>query len=87
LRPFGSNRTSRSWTFDSQTARVEACRQVCAEAPDSKVMILTSCAEEDALYAVVMAGAASYILKDLDTRKLADALVTVPRAARCWIRR
>lgn len=56
---------------------VEACRQIRAQAPDSKVVILTSYADEDALYSAVMAGAAGYILKDLDAGKLRDALVTV----------
>ena len=56
---------------------VEACRQIRAEAPESKIIILTSYADEDALYAAVMAGAAGYILKDLDARKLHDAVITV----------
>ena len=56
---------------------VEACRQIRAEAPESKIVILTSYADEDALYAAVMAGAAGYILKDLDARKLHDAVITV----------
>ena len=56
---------------------VEACRQIREQAPDSKVVILTSYADEDALYSAVMAGAAGYILKDLDSRKLRDALTTV----------
>lgn len=56
---------------------VEACRQIRAVAPESKIVILTSYADEDALYSAVMAGAAGYILKDLDSRKLHDAIVTV----------
>jgi two-component system response regulator DevR len=56
---------------------VEGCRQIRAEAPGSQVVILTSYADEDALYSAVMAGAAAYILKDLDAGKLRAALVTV----------
>lgn len=56
---------------------VEACRQILAIAPESKIVILTSYADEDALYSAVMAGAAGYILKDLDSGKLRDAIVTV----------
>lgn len=56
---------------------VEACRQIMAVAPESKIVILTSYADEDALYSAVMAGAAGYILKDLDGGKLHDAIVTV----------
>lgn len=56
---------------------VEACRQIRAGAPGSKVLILTSYADDDALYSAVMAGAAGYILKDLDARKLRDTLTTI----------
>ena len=56
---------------------VEACRQIRARAPDSKVVILTSYADNDALYSAVMAGAAGYVLKDLDARELRDTLTTV----------
>jgi two-component system, NarL family, response regulator DevR len=56
---------------------VEACRQIRAGAPGSKVLILTSYANDDALYSAVMAGAAGYILKDLDARKLRDTLHTI----------
>lgn len=56
---------------------IEACRQIRADAPESKIVILTSYANEDALYAAVMAGAAGYILKDLDAKKLQDAVITV----------
>jgi DNA-binding NarL/FixJ family response regulator len=56
---------------------VEACRQIRDEMPESRVVILTSYASEDALYSAVMAGAAGYILKELDAGKLRDAVVTV----------
>ena len=56
---------------------VEACRQIRAAAPGSKVVILTSYADNDALYSAVMAGAAGYVLKDLDARELRDTLTTV----------
>ncbi len=56
---------------------VEACRQILAVAPDIKIVILTSYEDEDALYSAVMAGAAGYILKDLDSSKLRDAIITV----------
>lgn len=56
---------------------VEACRRILADAPDSKVVILTSYADENALYSAVLAGASGYILKDLDAGKLRQSLVTV----------
>ena len=56
---------------------VEACRQIRDAMPDSRILILTSYADEDALYSAVMAGAVGYILKDLDSQRLRDAILTV----------
>lgn len=56
---------------------VEACREIRASHPNVAVLILTSYADEDALFAAVMAGAAGYVLKDLDAAALQDAIVTV----------
>lgn len=56
---------------------VEACRTIREAHPDINVLILTSYADEDALFAAVMAGAAGYVLKDLDPTQLRDAIITV----------
>jgi DNA-binding NarL/FixJ family response regulator len=58
---------------------VEACRDIRSQAPDTKVIILTSYADEDALFAAIMAGAAGYVLKDLDPSRLQDSIITVGR--------
>jgi two-component system, NarL family, response regulator DevR len=58
---------------------VEACRDIRSAVPETKVIILTSYADEDALFAAIMAGAAGYVLKDLDPSRLQDAIVTVGR--------
>ncbi len=58
---------------------VEACREIRSQAPDTKVIILTSYADEDALFAAIMAGAAGYVLKDLDPSRLQDSIITVGR--------
>ena len=58
---------------------VEACREIRDQSPDTKVIILTSFADEDALFSAIMAGAAGYVLKDLDAARLQDAIVTVGR--------
>ncbi len=58
---------------------VEACRDIRSQAPDIKVIILTSYADEDALFAAIMAGAAGYVLKDLDPSRLQEAIATVGR--------
>jgi DNA-binding NarL/FixJ family response regulator len=56
---------------------VTACRQIREEMPDVKVLILTSHADEDALFNAVLAGAAGYVLKDLDTTGIQRAILTV----------
>ena len=58
---------------------VEACREIRSQAPDTKVIILTSYADEDALFAAIMAGASGYVLKDLDPSRLQDSIITVGR--------
>lgn len=58
---------------------VEACREVRNIRPETKVLILTSHADRNALFSAVMAGAAGYLLKDLDTTKIQEAVRTVSR--------
>ena len=42
---------------------VEACRQIKERWPEIKVLMLTSFADDEALYASIMAGASGYVLK------------------------
>ncbi len=53
---------------------VEACREIRAQRPDTKVLMLTSYADEDAVFASIMAGANGYLLKQARTRVLIDAI-------------
>lgn len=56
---------------------IEACREIRALRPQTQVLILTSYADDDALFSAVMAGAAGYVLKDLDPARLRDAVRTI----------
>lgn len=56
---------------------IEACREIRAARPDARILILTSYADDDALFSAVMAGAAGYVLKDLDPGRLKDAVRSV----------
>jgi len=58
---------------------VEACRQIRSDLPDTQVLILTSHADEDALFSAVLAGAAGYVLKDLDPSGIQRAIIEVGR--------
>ncbi len=53
---------------------VEACREIRARRPETKVLMLTSYADEDAVFASIMAGANGYLLKQARTRVLIDAI-------------
>ena len=45
------------------TSGIEACQQITAQLPNTKVIMLTSYAEEEMLFAAVRAGAVGYVLK------------------------
>ncbi len=56
---------------------VDACRQIRAGCPDSKVLFLTSYADDDTVLAAILSGAQGYVLKDIDTQSLVEAIKTV----------
>jgi two-component system response regulator DevR len=58
---------------------VEACREIRAERPDARVLMLTSYSDEEAVIASIMAGAAGYLLKDTDSEKLIEGIETIAR--------
>jgi DNA-binding NarL/FixJ family response regulator len=58
---------------------IEACRDIRANLPDTKVLILTSFADDEALFSAIMAGAAGYVLKQVKGNDLLDAVHKVHR--------
>ncbi len=58
---------------------VEACREIRARWPHISVLMLTSFADDEALFASIMAGASGYVLKQI---KGSDLLRSIRRAGR-----
>ena len=58
---------------------VEAIRQIRAAGAVGKVIVLTSFADDQKVFAAVRAGAAGYLLKDVSPRELVEAIRTVNR--------
>lgn len=56
---------------------VDACREILAVAPDTRVLFLTSYADDDSVLAAVLAGARGYVLKELDAASLLRAIHAV----------
>jgi DNA-binding NarL/FixJ family response regulator len=53
---------------------VEACRRIKADNPDTRVVMLTSYQDEEAIVGSVMAGASGYLLKQADAERLIQAI-------------
>jgi len=56
---------------------VELCRDVRSACPDTRCLMLTSYADDDALLAAVMAGASGFVLKQILGQNLVAAVHTV----------
>ena len=59
---------------------IEACREIRAEFPTTKVVILTSYPDEEAVLSAIIAGASGYLLKQIRGRDLVSALESVGRS-------
>ncbi len=53
---------------------IEACREIRSEQPQTRVVILTSYPDEEAVFASIVAGASGYLLKQIRGRDLVAAL-------------
>lgn len=53
---------------------IEACRDIIARFPGTKVLMLTSYADEEALMASIIAGASGYVLKKVKGDDLVDSI-------------
>jgi DNA-binding NarL/FixJ family response regulator len=58
---------------------IEACREIRAEFPATRVVILTSYPDEEAVLSAIIAGASGYLLKQIRSRDLVSALESVGR--------
>jgi two-component system response regulator DevR len=58
---------------------IEACREIREERPETRVVMLTSYPDEDAVLSAIVAGASGYLLKQVRARDLVDALERVAR--------
>src|SRR6266480_2102878 len=58
---------------------IEACREIRAELPGTRVVMLTSYPDEEAVLSAIVAGASGYLLKQVRARDLVAALEAVGR--------
>ncbi|HTJ60266.1 MAG TPA: response regulator transcription factor [Candidatus Saccharimonadales bacterium] len=56
---------------------VEACRAIRDARPDTRVIMLTSYADDEALFASIIAGASGYLLKQTRGQAVVDAITAV----------
>jgi two-component system, NarL family, response regulator DevR len=58
---------------------IEACREIKQNNPNINVIMLTSHADDDAIFASLMAGASGYVLKQIGSQALIEAVETVSK--------
>jgi two-component system response regulator DevR len=61
----------------SDGSGIEATRDIRAARPQTQVLMLTSFADDEALFASIMAGASGYVLKQIHSPELLRAIRTV----------
>ncbi|MEJ5239740.1 MAG: response regulator transcription factor [Anaerolineales bacterium] len=58
---------------------IEACEQIVNQLPETRVVMLTSYAEDEMLFSAIRAGASGYVLKQIGSEDLIKALEAVGR--------
>lgn len=58
---------------------IQACRQIVEALPNCRVVMLTSYAEDELLFAAIQAGASGYVLKRIGDNQLVAAIESVSR--------
>jgi DNA-binding NarL/FixJ family response regulator len=61
----------------SDSSGVDACREILAKCPATRVLFLTLCDDEEAMLTAVFAGAHGYLLKEIDSESLLRAVRSV----------
>ena len=61
------------------TSGIEACEEITHRFPDTKVIMLTSYAEDEMLFSAIRSGASGYVLKQIGGEDLIRALEAVGR--------
>jgi two-component system response regulator DevR len=61
------------------TSGIEACEEITSRFPETRVLMLTSYAEDEMLFSAIRAGAAGYVLKQIGGDELVHALEAVAR--------
>ena len=56
---------------------IEACRTIRTTRPDTRVLFLTSFADDDAVLATILAGADGFLLKEVSSEQLINAVKAV----------
>src|SRR5258706_13310597 len=56
---------------------VDACRDILSAQPGTRVLFLTSHSDEDAVISTILAGAAGYLLKEVGSKALINAIELV----------
>ncbi|MDE3076636.1 MAG: response regulator transcription factor, partial [Chloroflexota bacterium] len=60
---------------------IEACREIRSALPATRVLMLTSYADDEAVFSAIVAGASGYLLKQAKAQDLVQAIRTVSRGA------